>query len=56
MPYKIVGLSGSPVKKGNVDAFLSSIMDVASLNGLETETIHLSSIGTMPNGTIFLNS
>ena len=42
MPYKIIGISGSPVKKGNVDTFLGSIMDLASEKGLDTETIHLS--------------
>lgn len=41
MAYKIVGISGSPVKDGNVDAFLGEIMDIASKDGLETETIHL---------------
>ena len=41
MPFKIVGISGSPVKDGNVDAFLGSIMDLAMKKGLESETIHL---------------
>jgi multimeric flavodoxin WrbA len=41
MAYKILGISGSPVKKGNVDAFLRSIMDLALEKGLETETISL---------------
>jgi multimeric flavodoxin WrbA len=44
MPYKIVGISGSPVNKGNVDVFLASIMDMASEKGLESETIHLSKL------------
>jgi hypothetical protein len=42
MPHKIVGVSGSPVKRGYVDTFLGSIMDLASKKGLDTETIHLS--------------
>jgi multimeric flavodoxin WrbA len=44
MPYKILGISGSPVKKGNVDVFLASIMETAKENGLQSETIHLSEI------------
>ncbi len=42
MQYKILGISGSPVKKGNVDTFLASIMDMASEKGLQPETINLS--------------
>lgn len=42
MSYKIVGISGSPVKDGNLDTFLKTIMDLASEKGLETETINLS--------------
>jgi len=42
MPLKIVGISGSPVKKGNVDTYLGSIMDLASEKGLDPETINLS--------------
>lgn len=42
MPYKIVGISGSPVKKGNVDNFLGSIMDLAMEKGLDVETVNLS--------------
>lgn len=41
MALKIVGVSGSPVKDGNVDAFLQEIMAGASQEGLETETIKL---------------
>lgn len=44
MPYKIVGISGSPVKKGNTDTFLSTILENASEKGLETHTINLSSL------------
>lgn len=42
MAYKIIGISGSPVKKGNTDAFLDAIMNFALEKGLETETINLS--------------
>ena len=42
MPRKIIGISGSPVRKGNVDAFLGSIMALAVEKGLEAKTIHLS--------------
>jgi multimeric flavodoxin WrbA len=44
MAYKIIGISGSPVKSGNVDTFLESIMNLALEKGLETETITLSSL------------
>lgn len=44
MTYKIVGISGSPVKNGNVDTFLSSIMKMAEEKGHETETIHLAAL------------
>jgi multimeric flavodoxin WrbA len=42
MPYKIVGISGSPVKNGNTDTFLASIMSSAEEKGLEAETVNLS--------------
>ena len=42
MPYKILGISGSPVKDGNVDTFLASIMEMAVEKGIETETVSLS--------------
>ncbi|WP_051957804.1 flavodoxin family protein [Desulfobacter vibrioformis] len=42
MPFKIVGVSASPIKNGNTDTFLSTIMDQAKEKGLETETINLS--------------
>ncbi|MFZ3046931.1 MAG: flavodoxin family protein [Desulfatirhabdiaceae bacterium] len=44
MPFKIVGISGSPVTKGNVDTFLGSIMDLALETGLEAETRNLSKV------------
>ncbi|MCX5883281.1 MAG: flavodoxin family protein [Deltaproteobacteria bacterium] len=42
MAYKILGISGSPVKNGNVDSFLASIMETAVGKGIETETVGLS--------------
>ena len=42
MAKTIIGISGSPVKKGNTDTFLASIMSSAEKKGLEAETIHLS--------------
>ncbi|MFV0437344.1 MAG: flavodoxin family protein [Desulfopila sp.] len=44
MSYRVVGISGSPVKDGNVDAFLAAIMDMAREKGLETETLHLAGL------------
>ena len=44
MAYKILGISGSPVKNGNVDSFLASIMETAVGKGIETETVSLSSM------------
>lgn len=41
MAYKMVGISGSPKTKGNVSAFLASMMEMASERGFETETICL---------------
>jgi multimeric flavodoxin WrbA len=37
-----VGISGSPVAKGNVDTFLTALMTMASEKGMETKTISLS--------------
>ncbi|MDD5712156.1 MAG: flavodoxin family protein [Smithellaceae bacterium] len=41
MTFKILGISGSPVKKGNVDTLLDAIMAAAADRGLETETVRL---------------
>ncbi len=41
---RIVGISGSPVKAGNLDTFLYHIMTLAQEKGLDIETIHLSHI------------
>lgn len=42
MSCKILGISGSPVKNGNVNFFLASIMAMASEKKLQTETVILS--------------
>lgn len=42
MPRKILGISGSPVKNGNVDTFLGTIMERAAEKGHDTDTIDLS--------------
>jgi len=39
-----LGIPGSPLKNGNVDAFLSLIMNTATEKGLQTETVNLSGI------------
>ena len=44
MPYKIIGISGSPIKNGNTDSFLELIMNKAANKGLETDIIHLSEL------------
>jgi len=44
MSYKIFGISGSPIKKGNTDTFLSLIMDSAEEKGLQTNMINLSNL------------
>lgn len=44
MKNKIIGISGSPVKDGNVDTFLETIMELAQKEGLETETIRLTEL------------
>ena len=41
MSYRIVGISGSPVKEGNTQALLSAIMGSAKEKGLATETVNL---------------
>ncbi|BBO69845.1 flavodoxin [Desulfosarcina alkanivorans] len=42
MAYKIVGISGSPVKKGNTDTFLEMILKDAGERGLDTDIVKLS--------------
>ncbi|HNV64938.1 MAG TPA: flavodoxin family protein [Smithellaceae bacterium] len=42
MAHRILGISGSPQIKGNVNTFLDYMMKIASERGLETETVNLS--------------
>lgn len=42
MRHHIIGISGSPVKEGNVDSLLASIMELAVEKGHEADTIRLS--------------
>jgi multimeric flavodoxin WrbA len=42
LAYKIVGISGSPVKKGNTDTFLEMILKDAGERGLDTDIVKLS--------------
>lgn len=44
MKKTILGISGSPVKDGNVDAFLGVIMEMAGHQGLATETVNLTQL------------
>ncbi|MCG8615978.1 MAG: flavodoxin family protein [Desulfobacterales bacterium] len=41
MTYKILGISGSPVKQGNTDTFLTSILEYAGRDGHATEIVRL---------------
>jgi multimeric flavodoxin WrbA len=42
MGFKVVGISGSPVKDGNVESFLQVMMDHAAEKGLDSDSVHLS--------------
>ncbi len=42
MKYKLVGISGSPVKNGNLDTFLETIMNDAREKGHDTDMVKLS--------------
>lgn len=44
MPFKILGISASPIKKGNTDTLLSTIMDEARAKGMETEVVNLAGL------------
>ena len=45
METRILGITGSPVKEGNVEAFLAHMMgSVASKSGVSAETVHLSKL------------
>jgi multimeric flavodoxin WrbA len=41
MQYKVLGISGSPVKKGNVETFLQRMIEIASGKGLDSEVINI---------------
>jgi multimeric flavodoxin WrbA len=44
MPYKIMGISGSPVEKGNVETFLQRTLESLPRKDLQYEIVHLSGI------------
>jgi multimeric flavodoxin WrbA len=44
MKYKILGISGSPVKKGNVETFLQKTIESVSGKGLQYEIVNLSGL------------
>ena len=44
MTYKILGISGSPVKKGNVETFLNRAMEGLPAKDIEYDIVHLSGL------------
>lgn len=44
MTYKILGISGSPVKKGNVETFLQRTLEILPRKDLLYEVVHLSGL------------
>lgn len=44
MTYKILGISGSPVKQGNVETLLNRALDGLPGREIERETVHLSKL------------
>ncbi len=42
MNLKVLGISGSPVKDGNMETFLNYMLETASKKGLHTEAVYLS--------------
>lgn len=44
MKYKILGISGSPIKKGNVETFLNRAMEGLPAKTTEHEIVHLSRV------------
>src|SRR5512145_620325 len=44
MSYKVLGISGSPVKKGNVETFLNRAIEGLPARNIEREIIHLSGL------------
>ena len=44
MTYNILGISGSPVKKGNVETFLNHTIESLPAKNIEREIVHLSGL------------
>jgi len=44
MPYKLLGISGSPVKQGNVEGFLQRSIESLARMDLQHEIVHLSDL------------
>jgi multimeric flavodoxin WrbA len=44
MTYKILGISGSPVKKGNVESLLGRAMEILPAKNIQHEIVHLSGL------------
>ncbi len=44
MTYKILGISGSPIKKGNVETFLNHAIEGLHAKNIEHDIIHLSGL------------
>lgn len=42
MKLKVLGISGSPVKDGNLETFMNYMLETASRKGLHTEAVYLS--------------
>jgi len=42
MNWNVLGISGSPIREGNVDAFLNHMLETAQNEGLKTDSIYLS--------------
>jgi multimeric flavodoxin WrbA len=42
MKLKVLGISGSPVKEGNLENFMNYMLETASKKGLHTEAVYLS--------------
>ena len=44
MSFRIIGISGSPVKNGNVEIYLDTMLEAAVKKGHECEALHLSTL------------
>ncbi|MDD5169499.1 MAG: flavodoxin family protein [Syntrophales bacterium] len=44
MSYRILGISGSPVRDGNVEAFLKKAIEGAARNHVQSDVVHLSDL------------